>query len=298
MNEIELSPIRKPVRIPRAKQEAEQVPEGIESDTPNKIDLGFEIDRSKVYVFETIKKATAHRNENLGSRCKAYDIVEKRYRDIGYLPIAPSIFIEDWHESLVERPQEPLIFYRNEITVSGEDIRLMEYMLNHPLYEHSPFRVYNRPAMFYLADKDVMEQINAKRHATELKALQVIADTPIPDLRPIARIIFGVMEKSDTGIVNAMNDLAKKPKVGLEKTSNAERILENINSPKIIRTYNIQNAIDTGIITINQNTMEARLTSGNIFLLKLQSKKYLDELLDWSFTDEGKKAYNLIKQKI
>jgi hypothetical protein len=156
----------------------------------------------------------------------------------------------------------------------------------------------NRPAMFTLADKEVQEAIKAKRHAVELKALTAIQDTPIEDLKPIARIIFGITETSETAIINAMNELVKKPKVGLDKISNAEKVIDNLSSPKLLRTYNLQTAIDTGVITVNENNMEARLTDGNVFLMKFESKRYLAELVDWSFTEKGKSSYHLIKSKI
>lgn len=293
MEELAKSPIRKPVRVPKPQQA-----ETLQNDTPDAVDLGFEIDPSRTYTFETLKKSATPRNENLGSRARAYDTQEKRYREIGYFPSAPSIFVEDWHESIEQMTPPPLIFYRDIILANGEDIRLIEYLLNHPLYEHSPFRVMNRPAMFTLADKEVQEAIKAKRHAIELKALTAIQDTPIADLKPIARIIFNITETLDSAIVNAMNELVKKPKVGMDKLSNAEKVIDNLSSPKLLRTYNLQTAIDTGVITVNLNTMEVRVTDGNAFMMKLETKDALKALVDWSFTEDGRKIYNLIKSKI
>lgn len=293
MEELAKSPIRKPVREPKPVQA-----EAAQNDTPDAVDLGFEIDPTRTYTFETLKKSPTPRNENLGSRARCFDTQEKRYREIGYFPSAPSIFVEEWHETLQEMAPPPLIFYRDIILINGEDIRAMEYMMSHPLYEHSPFRVMNRPAMFTLADKEVQEAIKAKKHAVELKALTAIADTPIADLKPIARIIFGITETSDTAIVNSMNELVKRPKIGVDKMSNAEKVIDNLSNPKLLRTYNLQTAIDTGVITVNENSMEARLTDGNIYLMRFESKKYLNELVDWSFTEKGKSSYNLIKSKI
>lgn len=291
MEPLAMSPIRQPKKTAKPEVKIEETPD-------KAIDLGFVVDPTKTYVFETIKKSENPRNENLGASAKAFDNVEKRYRDLGYYPTAPSIFKEDWDESFLELNPPPLVFWRNQIIVLGEDIRLMEYMMCHPLYEHSPFRVMNKPAFFTLADKEVQDAIKAARHATEMKALQAIADTPIIDLKPIARIIFGITETSDTAILNEMNEKVKKPKQGLEQQSNADRVLANLGNPKLLRTYNIQSAIDNGYLVADYTKQQARLSDGNVFVCNLNTKDAVKELVDWSFQTEGQSFYNLLKQKI
>ena len=154
----QLQPIRKAVEqktnsVELAKSENSEITE---------VNLGFNIDRNKVYIFETIKKSEIPRNEHLGAECKAFDNIEKRYRDLRYFPTAVSIFSDEQHESFNELPLPALGFYRNVLYVQGEDLRLLEYMMNHPLYEHSPFRVANKTAFFTLADKEVQEEIKSK----------------------------------------------------------------------------------------------------------------------------------------
>lgn len=290
--DLAVSPVRKPGR-PKAQSQQEE-PE----TTETVVDLGFKVDREKTYIFETLKKSENPRNENLGSICKIFDTAEKRYRDIRYLPTAPSIFVEEWDDSFIEMPEIPLGFYRNQLVASGEDIRLMEYLMCHQLYEHSPYRVQNKPAFFTLMDKEVQDQIKAKRHETELKALEAIKTIPFEDLKPIARIIFGVTETSQTAIMNAMNEVIKKPKQGSEKQSGAERVLDNLVNPKLIRQYNIQTGLDRGYIVADLNKMQARLTDGNVFICNLNTRNPVKELTDWSFTTEGDKWYVLLKQKI
>lgn len=290
--ELELSPIRQPKKVKATVETPNE-------ETPEKeIDLGFQVDRNKVYIFETIKKSEHPRNENLGSICKVFDTAQKRYRDIRYLPTAPSIFVEEWDDSFKELPEPPLGFYRNQLVAPGEDIRLMEYLMSHRLYEFSPFRVTNVPAYFTLVDKDVQEEIKAKRHAVELKALEAIKDTPIEDLRPIARIIFGITETSDTSIINRMNELVKIPKKGSEAQSNAERVLDNISNPRLIRQYNVQTGFDRGIIVADINKMEVRFVDGNVFVMRLDSKDYLKCVTDWTFTSDGAKWYTILKNKV
>lgn len=292
--ELSVTPTRTPGR-PKAITKTENV----ETETPVKeLSLGFQIDPTKTYIFEVIKKSDLPRNENLGSTCKAFDNVEKRYRELRYFPTSPSIFADEQDESFDDLPAEPMGFYRNVLYASGEDIRKMEYLLNHPLYEHSPFKVANKPAFFTLADKEVQEEIKAKKHATEYKALEAIKDTAMDDLKPIARSIFGVTEESDKAIVNTLNELVKKPKQGSDKMSNAEKLLDNIGNPKLLRTYHIQAAIDKGIIAADLNKMRATLIDGNIFICNLNTRNPVKELTDYSFTTEGSKFYSTIRQKI
>lgn len=290
--ELELSPVRKPGRPSAIKAN------NAETEAPaTKVSLGFEVDPTKVYIFETIKKSELPRNENLGSTCKAFDNVEKRYRDLRYFPTAASIFVDEQDESFNDIQPSPLIFNRNVIYVQGEDIRLMEYMMNHPLYEHSPFRVANKAAFFTLADKEVQEEIKAKIHATELRALEAIKEASIDDLRPIARSIFGITEDSETAIINTLNEIVKRKKQGSDTQSGAEKLLDNVGNPKLLRTYKIQSSIDKGIIAADMNKMQARLVEGNVFICNLNTKNPVKELVEWSFTEEGSKFYNTVSRK-
>jgi len=277
-------------RPPKKREEEPQ-----QNDTPEKIDLGFEIDPTKVYIFETLKKSEIPRYENLGATTKAFDPEEKRYRDLRYVATAPSIFPEEWDESFLERPEEPLGFWRNQLTVLGEDIRKIEYIFNHPLYDQSPFRVMNRPAMYTLVDKEVQEQIKAKRHATEKRALDAIADMAIEDLRPIARVVFGITETSDLAIVNAMNEFVKKDKQGT-KQSNAEKVLDNLTNKRLHREFNIQWGIDNGVLTVNRDKGEVMM--GDTLVTHLNTKNAIKELVEYSLSDAGKNWYILLRSKV
>lgn len=289
--ELELSPVRKPGR-PSAKANS------VETETPaTEIKLGFQIDPTKVYIFETIKKSDLPRYENLGATCRAFDNVEKRYRELRYFATAESIFADEQHESFDDIQPAALGFFRNVLYCEGEDIRKMEYLMNHPLNEGSPFRVANKPAFFALADKEVQEEIKAKVHATELRALEAIKDASIDDLRPIARSIFGITDDSETAIINALNEFVKRKKQGSENLSGAEKLLDNVGNPKLLRTYKIQSAIDKGIIAADTNKMQARLVEGNIFICNLNTKNPVKELVEWSFTEEGSKFYNTVSRK-
>lgn len=288
----ELQPIRTPKAVKTISVETPN------TETPEKIDLGFQVDPTKVYIFETIKKSDNPRSENLGALTKAYDNIEKRYRDLRYFPTAPSIFAEEQHESFDTIPLPPLVFWRNQIVANGQDIRLMEYLFCHPLYEFSPFRVQNKPALYTLADKEVQEEIKAKRHALEKKALDLIDKTEISDLKPIARTIFSITEDSDTAIINLLNEMVKKPKQAMEKQSYAEKLIDNVGNPALLRGYRVQLAIDKGIIIADLNQMRLSFVDGNVFITNLNTKDPVKEITDYTFTEPGGKFYASLCRKI
>lgn len=289
-----LQPIRKTV------EQKANVAENVKAENSEitEVNLGFEIDRNRVYIFETIKKSDIPRNENLGAQCMAFDNIEKRYRSLRYHPTAESIFADEQHESFDELPLPALGFYRNVLYVQGEDLRKMEYLLNHPLYEHSPFRVANKPAFYTLADKELQEEIKAKRHATEMKALQLIADTDIEEIKPIARSIFAITETTDTAIINALNELVKKPRTSSEKSSNAERFIENVGNPKLLRTYRIQSGIDKGLIAADMNQNKVTWVDGGAYICELKTKDPVKELVDFTFSDDGGRFYTTLQRKL
>lgn len=268
----------------------------------NDIDLGFEIDPTKSYVFETLKKSDIPRIENLGSRAKAYDPTYKRYREFRYIGVAPTIFLEEQDDSYENYPDTPLSFYRNQITVKGSDKRLMEYMINHPLCEGSPFAFEGTPPMFKLVDKDTEDAIKARKHAKEQEAYKAVGDLEIDDLRPIARVVFGITETSEVAIRNAMYDLIKIEKKGSERMSNAEKVLDNLVNPRLLHRYNIQTAVDRGIINIDALKMQIVLAETNAVLYMIKAAKnadtILNELTNFSFEPDGEKFYNIIRQKL
>lgn len=263
------------------------------------LDIGFDIDPSKSYVFEVIKKTEAFRLENLGSRGRVYDPNQKRYREIRYLAMAPTIFVEEQHESYDELADVPLMFNRNVLVAQGADRRLMEYLMLHELNESSPFRLSNKPPMYRLMDKEAQEAIRANRNAMEMKAIDAVKNSPIEDLQPVARVMFNIKEDSEIALRNTLYDLAKKEAKGLEK-SNAEKILDNLDNPNLQRRFYIQQAIDEGIIFVNKDKGRACWADDTFICNMLTSspEAIVNELTKWSFTDDGRKWYSQLRNKI
>lgn len=288
MSELELKAVK-------SAPKKETVP--VEVKEERIVDLGFEIDVKKDYIFETLKKSPHPRHEVLAPTCRIFDTEERRYRDIIYIPTAPSIFKEDLDKSWDDIQPTPLFFYRDQVIIKGEDKRGMEYVMMHSDYEHSPFKVSGRAPKFTLLDLEVQERVKARIHERQFKAQEAIKKMPIEDLRPIARVVFGVTETADTAIINKMNELAKADKKGLGKLP-AELILENIGNPKMVREYNIQSAIDNGLIFIDSNSQQAKFRENNVFILQLKTKDPVKELTDYSNSGDGMEFYNMLKKKM
>lgn len=292
---LNLTPTKKPVRL----QKPQSVKAQDDTAEVKEVNLDFEVDPTKDYKFEVLQKSDTRRFQNLGNETLAYDPVEKRYVNLRYFPTAATIFSDDQDESFDEVSPPTLGFWNNELICRGEDIRQMEFLMNHPLYEHSPFRVYNKPPMYTLADKDVKDAIQAKRIATELKCLALIAKAPIIDLRPVARIEFGIADPDETAIRNELSERAKKPKQGTEQKSPAEKIIDSIDDLDMQRNFHVQNAIDKGVISVNINDMRVTWVETKQLIWNLLNKKeVVKQLADWSFSEPGEQFYALLRQKI
>jgi hypothetical protein len=292
---LNLTPTKKPVRMQKAETKKAQ------DDTAEvkEVNLDFVVDPKKDYKFEVLQKSETRRFQNLGNETLAYDPLEKRYVNLRYFPTAPSIFSEDQDESFDDVPAPTLGFWNNELICAGEDVRKMEFLMNHPLYEHSPFRVHNRPAMYTLADKDVKDAIMAKRIAIELKCLALISKTPIIDLRPVARLEFGILDPDETAIRNELSERAKKTKQGTELKSPAEKIIDSIDDMDLQRNFHVQNAIDKGVISVDINTMRVTWVDNKTLIWNLISKKDpVKQLADWSFGAQGEQFYAILRTKI
>lgn len=278
--------------------EARKAKAGKIKDDIEDIDLGFEIDPTRTYVFETIEKSPTPRYVTLGAQAKAFDPRQKRYIYLRYLPAVDTIFQEDQHESWDEETLPPLIFSRDQIEVKGENRRLMEYMMVHPLREGSPYALQDKKPTFRMRDKDIEEKILAKRHELERMAIMNIEKTSIDDLRPIARVIFGIMEDDELAVRNKLHTLAKTPKQPKEPKSGAELIIDNVGNQRLLREFYVQIAFDKGILNPDYNSMCVKWSDTGATILTLNSKKHVKEVTEFTFSHDGAAFYTELKRKL
>jgi len=256
-------------------------------------DLDMGIDVTKTYVFETLIKSETPRHEMLSTSCKIFD--GNRMREIKYLPIADTIFVDEMGKRYDGYPLPVLSFHRDQLIVPGSDVRLVEYLLSHDEYDGNKNRLSKLPAKFTLVNKNDLEDRKEARHALELKALNIINETDIKELLPVSRVVFNIMDSDEKIVKNKLRDMVKtKP--------GPDMIIKSIDSPRVKRSYVMQAALDQGLVEVD-TVNKCLLWSGTrVMIVEIRATKdaaaQLDEITVYSFTDEGQKVYDILRQKI
>ncbi len=268
--------------------------DGKETVTPTNFDeIDFGIDPQKEYKFETIEKSRNPRHQILGNTSKIFDQSQNRMRQIKYIPIADTIFVDEMGDRYDGYPDTPLAFHNNELIVEGSDTRLVEFMLSHDQYDGNKQRISKFPPMFTLVNKADLERRIEAEYTDKVKAMNAINETDFKDLLPIARVIFNIVESDPITVRNKMRSRVER---------DCKKILNNLDSPKVKRSYILQLALDQGIIEIIND--KRSLNWGETKTLLKEMKAYrepeaiINEICDWSFTNEGSRAYDVIKAKI
>lgn len=261
--------------------------------TPSHIkELDFGIDPNKTYIFEWLEKSNTPRHNIISSSCRIFD-KDGRMREIKYIPVADSIFVDEQGERYDGYPDAPLSFHRDQLMVSGKDVRLVEYLLSHDIYDGNKNRVSNRPAQFTLVNKADLERTTEERYAKIKKALNIIDDTDIKELYPVSRVVFNILDIDPTTVRNKLRKKAE---------NNPEHILDNIESPQVKRGYVVQMALDQGIIHISEQHKSLLWFDTGVLIKEMNAikdlKAVLTEITNFTYTVDGGKFYDIVKQKI
>lgn len=293
----------------KEKKEAEKLPKEekqMETEKPKgkssyKVINGIEVNPEKDYHFETIVKSPARRHIVIGAVNKIYDTDLNQPRNIRYVPTASTIFEDELTDSYKTLMEQHVGFYGNELTVSG-DVRLVEYLLSHDDFDGNPKRLNKLPAVFTLANKELLEAKKSEQFSKEEMALDVINKSPEDKLRPIARIVFNITDDDFSHIKNRLKEIVKKEKFGKTGKSGADMILDNVDNPKLEIKFVIQKAMDKGIISINPDKGSAVWSDLKTFIAPIKnvkdSARQVEELTDYSLTKEGQKFFELLKDKV
>lgn len=279
----------------RAEKEAERQRKLAEKmyipddDAPAEI----EIDPNKTYVFESCVKTTAWRHETISTESKMYDTKTNRIREIRYIPVAKSIFVDEQDESLKNYPTPYLGLSRGTLSVSGADKMLVQFLLAHDAYEGNPHRLSRLPAAFRLKDKEIMEKKEEKRLKLVDDALQLLKTADAESLRSIARVVFSILDTDDRAIMNKLKNMA---------ISNPRAILENVENPKLKRVYVIQQALDSGLIEVQPLKNNCVWNENKVQICTLDNVKdtvkSAAEIADFTYTEEGKEFFEILQQKM
>lgn len=251
------------------------------------------VDRNKTYVFEAVVKSKNPRNELIGSTCTIFDPVQQRTRQIRYIPIADTIYVDEMGERYKDYALPTISMYNNKIEVPGTDARLVEYLMAHDAYDGNENRLSRRPAEFTLVNKEDIELKKEQLYNYKLKALNAINAADIKELLPLARVVFNVLATDTLSVKNELRKYAEtKPAT----------ILNNIDNPRVVRGYLIQGALDHGILEINQENKSLMWKETNIYITDLSAttdpSAQLTEITDFTFTPVGTKMYDILKQKV
>ncbi|MCW3111379.1 MAG: hypothetical protein JWQ09_5885 [Segetibacter sp.] len=273
-----------------------------ESKAPTERDFGIVIDPTKTYIFEALKKSDALRTQSLSGECQIFDVEEQRIRTIRYIPQADSIFKDEQDESYEDHQVQALYFSRDQLVVNGSDKRGIEYCISHDRYEGNKSPLSKKGAFFKLLDKEQFEKVLDGQLTKEAIAFELVTKTEIEDLRPVARIEFNILETSAIIIRNRLRQMAKTPaKDG--KKSGAQLIIDSINNPQVVRRYNLQLAVDKGILVMDTQRAQCIWGDTKVGICNLSNLKssetQLSELVSFSFNGpEGKEFYEVLKNKI
>lgn len=276
-----------PETAPTSQPRVEKQPE-VKDEKPTR----FVADPKKIYIFESIVKSKTPRHEIIGSTCTIFDPIQGRPREIRYIPIANTIFVDEMGERYKHAGSYTISLYNNRLEVPGTDARLVEYLMAHDSFDGNENRLSRKPAEFTLLNKADAELKKEERYNAELKALNVINDTDIKELLPVARIVFNILETDSLSVKNKLREQAKTRPMA---------VLNNIDNPRTIRGYLVQAALDHGVIEVDQENRCLIWKEVKVVIIPLMSEKaseQVTEITDFSFTTEGSKFYDILKQKV
>lgn len=257
----------------------------------SKAELDYGIDPTKTYVFEPVVKSQSPRHEMIGTECKIFD--GSRIRIIRYVPMADTIFVDEMGDKFKDYQSPPLSFHNNQLSVSGTDARLVEYMLTHDAYDGNKHPLSPRSNKFMLVNKADLELTTELAYKQELKAMNIINDSDISELLPIARVVHNITDLDPRAVKNQLRAIAKvKP----------HDILDHLDSPIVRRSYVIQVGLDRGIIEYNPDKRSMVWPNGGglikeMFALRNPTEQ-LKELADYTFSTQGNKFYDILKIRV
>jgi hypothetical protein len=271
-------------------------------EVKKKTSMELEIDPSASYVFELVKKSEASRNVVVGSSNKIFDVELNRIREIKYIPVADTIFVDEMDASLLALDPPFIGFHNNELAVEGTDVNKLHYLIRHDDNEDNPRRLNQREPLFKLRDKTLLEKKKNEDYDTIDKVRQKLAERDADELRPLARIIFNIIETDDLALRNRLRDFFNDSDVSVA-AKNAKLVLDNLSNPKFDKQYAIMKGFEKGILTLKADQNSVVWTDTGVPVCEVRNTKNQDktagELAEWTFTSaEGKKFWEVYSKKV
>lgn len=267
-----------------------------------KIVMNLNIDPNKDYRFELVDKSPANRNVIIGATNRIFDPVLNRIRQLRYIPVSNSIYEDEMDSSFFDLSTPYIGFNNNYLSVSGRDIRLLEYLIANDDNESNQNRLGNRPPLFRLIDNDLIEKRKTASYDLIDKVRDLIKDKDADQLRPLARIFYGIDSNDDNAVRNHLRDVISRTDI-VEASKAAKVMIDNIANPKLERQYSVLKALDMGLIALKpDHNCVVWVNTGvlvcNVRNIKDQSK-VAGELAEWTFlSEEGKLFWEVLSKKI
>lgn len=261
-----------------------------ESEVPKK-PAGLKIDPNKTYHFMSVVKSNTARNEMIGNTCKV--LHEGRVRQIMYIPFADTIWVDEMGDRYKGVQPAVISIYNNILDVPGTDARLVEYLIHHDQFAGNPSRISRLPALFTLQNMEDIERAKEDRFTAELRAMNLINEVDIKELLPLSRVVFNIIETDSLTVKNRLREWAKK---------DPSKIINNIDNPRVMRQYLIQAALDHNVLDFNSDKGHLLWGGTKTYIMDIHSVKdnaaMVREIADYTFTEDGSKLFNILKQKI
>ena len=220
-----------------------------------------------------------------------YDRVSGIRRHIRYSEGALTIFSDEQSKDVdLKRKLYRCEFKDGLYSVQGTNPKLLEFLFKTDLNESNPHRDSSKVALFKFVDKSAGFKAIMEKEEKEQDAVHWCNKAPFTEVLRYSRVLLG--EK-----VNSMDSMEVRYNLKRFAKSRPDRFMGDMKTPKIIRKSHILEAIDKELLALNNVTRSLawRDNMNAPIITAPVGKDVIDHFVDSSFTMEGEKVYNALK---
>lgn len=220
-----------------------------------------------------------------------YDRVSGIRRHIRYSEGALSIFVDEQNKDIdLKRKLYRSEFKEGLYSVTGTNPKLLEFLFKTDLNESNPHRDIKKLALFKFVDKSAGFKKIMEKEEREQDAIHWCNKAPFGEVHRYARVLLGER-------VNAMDSMEIRYNLKRFAKSRPDRFMGDMKTPKIVRKSHILEAIDKELLVMNEATRSIawRDNANAPIITAPVGKNAVDHFVETSFTMEGEKVYNALK---
>lgn len=234
------------------------------------------------------------------SRIVAYNLINEKdpatkqlkTRAIRLIPGESSIYV-DMQSKDSDNPKKKysIEFINGYKIVSGTDPQLLEFMMKCNWNDSNPNRRTSVKPKFELVDAAKNIQKTMVDSKVESEALAFAFTGNIEEVFAYARVLNIDTTQSELEVRFALSLAAKRTR---ENPSAPEKFMEGLRSASMRKKYNVLKAIDTGFLTVNNQTNSIALASNpyNPIYTAPLGKEVIDGMVNLLSTDKGQQIYD------